>query len=61
MLIVKIDTDNDAFHDGEASRILRSIAEKVENGEATGKYQTVLDINGNDVGRWKYSDESLPI
>lgn len=65
MLQVKVDTNNDAFQADrcisedafrtEAARILRLIADHIELGEYTGKFQTVFDINGNDVGRWKLS------
>ena len=54
-LSIKISSKNSAFspiEDGrsEIARILRSIAEKVENG--SGRYEggTILDINGNSVG-----------
>lgn len=56
MLIVKFDTDNAAF-DGdnlapECARILRQIADRIEQGNV-GNFRTILDCNGNDVGRWK--------
>lgn len=47
-----IKTDNDAFSEdagAEVARILREIAEKVENG-STGS--GVLDYNGNRVGQF---------
>lgn len=56
---IKIDTENAAFSPAgpEVARILREIAHDVE---AQGilmfdRYQTLRDINGNDVGRagWK--------
>jgi hypothetical protein len=52
-----IDTDNAAFGDDAASRnmetarILRKIADRLEAGEDFLFYQTLFDINGNDVGR----------
>ena len=54
-----IHTDNAAFYDAddyaprhEIARILRKVAEHVEQGEPIGKYQTIHDVNGNDVGRF---------
>ena len=49
-----IRTDNAAFQDGddgagELARILRAIADSVENGNREG---TARDVNGNNVGRW---------
>lgn len=57
MLIVKVDTDNAAF-DGadfgpECARLLRKMADAVEDYDGTTTYRTVFDVNGNDVGRWK--------
>jgi hypothetical protein len=56
-----IRTGNDAFADNpapELARILRSIADKIETeGEAPWAYQTVRDINGNDVGRYALKGE----
>ena len=52
---VKIDTGNSAFMpvSVELSRILRDIADKLENGSVDYRYfQTILDSNGNDVGRY---------
>lgn len=59
MLEVKIRTGNAAFDppEMEAARILRVIADRIERGEATGKFQTVMDLNGNDVGRFKLAPE----
>lgn len=60
--VVRIDTDNAAFEDDprpELARILRVIADKVEqSGNEIGWFQTVRDINGNDVGRFALKDES---
>ena len=48
----------DSATDGhELARILRDIADKVEGG-APWAYQTVRDINGNDVGRYALKPES---
>lgn len=57
-----IRTDNAAFDDGnkpaEVVRILRDIADRIEAGaEVPYFYQTILDINGNDVGRYAEKDE----
>lgn len=65
MLIIKTDTDNAAFDEegltAESVRILRKIADDIEAEGFSGPkvthdfehYQTIRDINGNDVGRWK--------
>lgn len=68
MLTVKFDTDNAAFDDGddtdapelarsnygaECARILRQIAQQLESDGPEGRWITLFDINGNDVGRWK--------
>lgn len=64
MFTLKIRTDGAAFAETEAAycaplevaRILREVADKLEYGEATGLFQTVHDVNGNDVGRWKLTN-----
>ena len=53
MIHIHIDTDNAAFDDGthdmEVCRILREIADRYEEGcRIMG---TILDINGNSVGK----------
>ena len=53
--IVKFDTDNAAFENDpsiEAARILRMIADRIETQGCPEFYQTIHDINGNDVGRY---------
>lgn len=49
--VVSFDTDNAAFEDysGEIARILRAVADKVENGVLRG---TILDFNGNGIGSY---------
>lgn len=54
-----ITTDNDAFEDeGEIPRILREVADDIEAGGAPSMFQTILDANGNDVGRYALKDEA---
>lgn len=57
MFTMNVDTGNDAFHQdpgGELARILRVVADKIERGDYhPGHSKTILDVNGNDVGRWK--------
>lgn len=51
-----IRADSDAFADNpaqEISRILRDVARRLEAGEDFGHFRTLLDLNGNDVGRAK--------
>ena len=51
MFILKIDTENDAFEQegqkSEVIRILRKLADDIENGKEPSK---VMDINGNTCG-----------
>lgn len=51
--VVEINTDNSAFENGhnEISRILREVADKVEQGHPQGPTR---DINGNTVGYFNY-------
>lgn len=54
MLRLRIDTDNDAFADGngasEVAALLRNVAKKVEfGGELDG---VIRDSNGNTCGQW---------
>ena len=66
MFTLTIRTDNDAFHDPdtgdfspelEVADILQRIVARVLSHETTGKYQTIHDSNGNDVGRFKLTEE----
>lgn len=65
---VKIRCDSDAFCDDtgtsspesaapELAHILREIADQIEAGAPFGWYQTILDRNGNDVGRYAMKAE----
>ena len=62
--VISMTTDNDAFAGDpapEVARILRRIADRVEDGNgAGGKYQTIFDINGSDVGRWRLKEGDGP-
>lgn len=46
---------NDVFQDGndvsETARLLRKIADNIEDGMMVG---AVLDLNGNKVGSWSF-------
>jgi hypothetical protein len=51
---ITIKTDNDAFADDEGrevSRILRDIAQDIEDGRTHGP---CMDANGNKVGSWSF-------
>ncbi len=50
MIVIKMKTDNAAFEEktGEVSRILREIADKLDQGGSL--FQTLYDSNGNKVG-----------
>jgi hypothetical protein len=53
---LNINCRDDAFQPDarpEVVRILRDIATQLENGETAAFYRTILDSNGNDVGRFK--------
>lgn len=55
MLRIEFETDNDAFEDSltsEVARILREIANKIENGDDLGG-GSVKDVNGNTIGSWE--------
>ena len=52
--ILKIRCDNEAFsgnRNAEVARILRELAEKMENGDTAPR---VSDVNGNTVGVARY-------
>ena len=56
---LKIDTDSAAFEGDpspELARILRGIADHIERGGEYEFFQTILDVNGNDVGRYALKD-----
>jgi hypothetical protein len=53
---IHIDLENAAFEPEaapEVARILRDIATKLDSHDGYDKYQTVFDVNGNDVGRFR--------
>ena len=57
---VSMNTDNAAFdddHNSEVARILRAIADKVESHGCSGFFETIRDINGNDVGRYAIKND----
>lgn len=62
---VTIRTNNAAFRDEgdgsfngyEVARILREIADSVEGYGASRHAQSVMDINGNRVGQYKYHED----
>jgi len=53
MLTITIETENDAFQDGnmnqEIVRILLSVANKIDSGITT---EYIKDLNGNTVGKF---------
>jgi hypothetical protein len=57
MFQLRIDTDNAAFEDApeEVARILRTIAKDLERYTPYTGWETVFDLNGNDVGRYRLS------
>jgi len=59
---VVIHVGNDAFEPDpapELARLLRAIADRVEQGEDCSHYLTIFDLNGNDVGRFASVHPSL--
>lgn len=64
MFTLEITTGSNPFHDGESehagpeiARILRKLAERVEDGIPTGDHASLLDDEGNTVGEWAYAAE----
>jgi hypothetical protein len=56
-LKININLDNEAFEDqeGEISRILRQLAEKISyDGRIDGG--KIMDVNGNSVGTWEITE-----
>jgi len=49
MVTIKIETDNAAFEElhTETARILRVLADRIDDGETSGN---LFDVNGNRVG-----------
>lgn len=56
-----VDLDNAAFsdqYDGqELARILRMVAQRIEDGGIPWMYQNIKDINGNIVGKYAQKAE----
>ena len=56
-----LDANHAAFDDGnmqyEIARILRNIADKAESAGFSGFFETIRDINGNDVGRYAMKND----
>lgn len=55
-----IRTNNEAFEpfpEIELARLLRKIAAYIEEGGVPSHYQTIFDVNGNDVGRYAHKDD----
>lgn len=52
---LNVHTDNAAFADDpgpELVRILRAVADRIEAEGVPTLYETIHDVNGNDVGRF---------
>jgi len=49
MFRLYFDIMNDAVNEFEISRILKKIAQEIENGKTSGK---IIDINGNSIGKY---------
>lgn len=52
---IAVHTDNEAFDPDPAPelvRILRKIADRVEREGFSGFFETIHDVNGNDLGRY---------
>jgi hypothetical protein len=49
-----IHNDESVMDEHEIARILRKIAHEIEyDGIDARKFQTILNISGNDAGRWR--------
>lgn len=60
MFQLSFDTDSSTFEgwlEGEVVNTLVRVAKYVEEGQATGKFQNILDRNGNTIGTWKLNPE----
>ncbi len=61
MFTMTFETSNDAFGEDtrteatEAARIARDIADRLDDGQMSGR---VRDVNGNQIGRFKLDSES---
>ena len=54
--VLNLNCVNDVFQPDprlEISRILRDVADQLDNGETADYFRTIFDANGNDVGRFK--------
>ncbi len=58
-LRIKIDTENAVSDHAECARMLRQVADDIENGQNHTHYHGIRDINGNNVGKveFDYSEE----
>ena len=56
MIIIEIDTINEAFKEDniELARILRALADKINNTIQLNDITYLYDINGNKVGKIEY-------
>lgn len=55
-ITIKIDTDNAAFEDSpgyEVARILRQLADKINQFDGLAGYIKLYDVNGNKVGAFE--------
>ena len=55
-ITISIDTENSAFEtdlNNEVSRILKRIADDLDNGKDLSSYWPLMDINGNKIGELK--------
>ncbi len=61
-LQITIDLDNAALEEApELARILRIIANTYYNAKGRTGWQTVHDINGNPVGRYRLDKGAIPL
>ena len=57
---LQFDTGNEAFADNpdlEIARILRTVADRIENGDRYDTFRNILDLNGNIVGVFALKEE----
>ena len=59
MVVIKIETGNDAFQDGnecyEVARILREVVDRLNTGDNT--HMELRDTNGNTVGEMQFYED----
>jgi len=60
MFRMQVQTENAAFAErSEIVRILREIADNIENWDGVDTYRTIFDVNSNSVGMYRYMNKDM--